>query len=100
MASFKDLGAWPCCIAWRADISTIYPSTHPHTTFTTTAAATAKFFSFAGPVFFALFGKTVCYTSLGVAAQFTGAIPLAGTLAPPQRGVRDESVQQTQRFKI
>lgn len=38
----------------------------------------AKFFSFAGPVFFALFGKTVCYTSLGIAAQFTGAIPLAG----------------------
>lgn len=36
-----------------------------------------KFFSFAGPVFFALFGKTVCYTSLGVAAQMMGTVPLA-----------------------
>lgn len=49
------------------------PHTHTHT-----PNQTAKFFSFAGPVFFALFGKTICYTSLGIAAQFTGAVPLAG----------------------
>jgi len=36
-----------------------------------------KFFSFAGPVFFALFGKSLCYTSLGVAAQMMGTVPLA-----------------------
>jgi hypothetical protein len=51
----------------------------PFPPFTTPLHTTARFFSFAGPVFFALFGKTVCYTSLGIAAQFTGAIPLAGT---------------------
>lgn len=37
----------------------------------------AKFFTFAGPVFFALFGKSLCYTSLGIAAQMMGAVPLA-----------------------
>lgn len=52
--------------------------TDPHSNPST--IVTAKFFSIAGPVFFALVGKTVCYTSLGVAAQFTGAIPLAGAL--------------------
>lgn len=36
-----------------------------------------KFFSFAGPVFFALFGKSLCYTSLGIAAQMMGTVPLA-----------------------
>ena len=54
------------------------PKPHHTHTHTNKLNQTAKFFSFAGPVFFALFGKTICYTSLGIAAQFTGAVPLAG----------------------
>jgi hypothetical protein len=38
-----------------------------------------KFFKFAGPIFFALLGKTLCYSALGVAAQQCGTVPLAGT---------------------
>lgn len=37
----------------------------------------ARFFTFAGPIAFALLGKTICYSALTWAAGLCGSVPLA-----------------------
>lgn len=60
-----------CWLVWRLAAALLSPG---------------KFVRFAGPIFFALLGKTVCYTALGVAAQQCGTVPLAGrSVSPPPR---------------